>query len=376
MERFVGLTGRIKATRIGSRSSLTSGPQRRNITAYTNLRQTTKRVTLLPGDGIGQEIADSVVGVFQAVEAPVEFERFDYKGSEIGDNSIKYKEVLSSLARTGVGLKGSFFTPLGAGFVSRNLQLRKDLDLFANVVPIKNYRGINTRHSNTKVDLVLVRENMQGEYSGHEQEVDPGVVQSLKIVSEYSSRRIVEYAFQLAVSEGRKQVTAVHKANIQKATDGLFLRTFKSVAEKYPSIKAKDMIIDNCCMQLVMHPSQFDVMVTSNLYGNIIANVAGGLVGGPGIIPGANIGAGIGLFEPGLRHSAQDIAGQQKANPTAMILSGCELLKYLELNEHAERIERAVQEVVAEGKYLTRDVGGSATTRRFTEAIIGKLTDA
>jgi len=373
MERFVGLTGRIKATRTSCRSL--PSVQQRSITAYTNPRPTSKKVTLLPGDGIGNEIADAVVGVFQAAGAPVEFERFDYKGIDIGDNSVRYKEVLSSLARTGVGLKGSYFTPLGAGSVSRNVQLRKDLDLFANVVPIKNYPGINTRHSNTKVDLVIVRENMQGEYSGHEQEVDPGVRQSLKVVSEYSSRRIAEYAFQLAVSEGRKQVTAVHKANIQKATDGLFLRTFKSVAEKYPSIKAKDMIIDNCCMQLVMNPSQFDVMVTSNLYGNIIANVGGGLVGGPGIIPGANIGAGVAIFEPGLRHSAQDIAGQQKANPTAMILSGAELLKYLELNDVAVRIEKAVQQVVAEGKYLTRDVGGSASTKRFTEAVIGKLTD-
>jgi len=350
-----------------------SGVQSRNITPYTALRQSTKKVTLLPGDGIGPEIADAVVGVFAAAEVPVEFERFEYIGSQLSDDSYRYKEVLSSLARTGLGLKGSYFTPLGAGFVSRNVQLRRDLDLFANVVPIKNYRGINTRHSNTKVDLVIVRENMQGEYSGHEQEVDPGVRQSLKIVSEYSSRRITEYAFQLAVSEGRKKVTAVHKANIQKATDGLFLRTFRSVAEKYPSIEAKDMIIDNCCMQLVMHPSQFDVMVTSNLYGNIIANVAGGLVGGPGIIPGANIGAGIAIFEPGLRHSAQDIAGQQKANPTAMILSGVELLKYLELDQYATTIEQAVQETVAEGKYLTRDVGGTSTTKKFTEAVISKL---
>jgi len=349
--------------------------QLRNISAYTEPRKAIKRVTLLPGDGIGQEIADSVVGVFQAAGVPVEFERYDYKGSELGDDTVRYREVLSSLARNGVGLKGSYFTPLGAGFVSRNVQLRKDLDLFANVVPIKNYRGISTRHSNTKVDLVIVRENMQGEYSGHEQEVDPGVVQSLKIVSEYSSRRIAEYAFQIAQSEGRKRVTCVHKANIQKATDGLFLRTFRSVAEKYPSIEAKDMIIDNCCMQLVMHPSQFDVMVTSNLYGNIIANVAGGLVGGPGIIPGANIGAGIAIFEPGLRHSAQDIAGQQKANPTALILSGTELLKYLELDSYAENIEKAVQDVVAEGKYLTADVGGTGTTRKFTEAVIEKLTN-
>ncbi|PRP88126.1 isocitrate dehydrogenase (NAD+) [Planoprotostelium fungivorum] len=365
----------IRALTTACRGTFNNKVQSRSISAYHAHRQVTKRVTLLPGDGIGSEIADSVVGVFQAAEVPIEFERFDYKGGELGDNSPKYREVLSSLARNGLGLKGSFFTPLGAGFVSRNVQLRKDLDLFANVVPIKNYRGINTRHSNTKVDLVIVRENMQGEYSGHEQEVDPGVVQSLKIVSEYSSRRIVEYAFQIAQSEGRKRVTCVHKANIQKATDGLFLRTFRSVAEKYPSIEAKDMIIDNCCMQLVMHPSQFDVMVTSNLYGNIIANVAGGLVGGPGIIPGANIGAGIAIFEPGLRHSAQDIAGQDKANPTAMLLSGAEMLKYLDLNDHATRIEKAVQDVVADGKHLTRDVGGSGSTRRFTEAVIEKLTN-
>eukprot|EP01117_Protostelium_nocturnum_P013520 TRINITY_DN5050_c1_g1_i1.p1 TRINITY_DN5050_c1_g1~~TRINITY_DN5050_c1_g1_i1.p1 ORF type:complete len:375 (-),score=119.04 TRINITY_DN5050_c1_g1_i1:93-1217(-) len=353
----------------------TSFNQKRTISQYHSMKQGRKKVTLLPGDGIGGEIADAVVGVFQAADVPVDFERYDYKASQIGDNTTQYKEILSSLARTGVGLKGSYNTPLGAGIVSRNVQIRKDLDLFANVVPIKNYRGINTRHSNTKVDLVIVRENTQGEYSGHEQEVDPGVVQSLKIVSEFASRRIHEYAFQVALSEGRKRVTCVHKANIQKATDGLFLRTFRSVAEKFPSIEAKDMIIDNCCMQLVMHPSQFDVMVTSNLYGNIIANVGGGLVGGPGIIPGANIGEGIAIFEPGLRHSAMDIAGQGKANPSAMILSGAEMLKYLEFHDHAKLIETAVQDVVNEAKFLTGDIGGTASTKRFTEAVISKLTN-
>jgi len=347
--------------------------QQRSITSYASLKPGKKKVTLLPGDGIGKEISDSVVGIFQAANVPVDFERFDYPWTVLTDGSTPYKEVIASLARNRVGLKGAYFTPLIGGPVSRNVQIRKDLDIFANVVPLKNFKGITTRHSGINIDIVIVRENTQGEYSGFEQEVEPGVVQSLKIVTEYASRRICEYAFQLATTEGRKKVTAVHKANIQKATDGLFLEVFRQVAQKYPSIKSDDMIIDNCCMQLVMKPSQFDVMVTSNLYGNIITNVAGGLIGGPGIVGGANIGENIALFEPGTRHVAMDIAGKNKANPVAMLLSSTMMLRHLELPEFANLIENAVHAVVKEGKHLTSDLGGKATTTQVTEAVIDKV---
>jgi len=271
-----------------------------------------------------------------------------------------------------VALKGPLITP-SPSVTSRNLTLRTSLDLFANVVPCASIPGVQTRHTGTKIDLVVIRENTQGEYSGFEQEVAPGVVQCLKVVTDYASRRIAEYAFQYAIKNGRSKVTAVHKANIQKQTDGLFLKVCREVAQKYPNIKYTEMIIDNCCMQLVMNPSQFDVMVTGNLYGNIISNVAAGLVGGPGVVGGANIGEQIAIFETA-RHPALDIAGKNKANPLGLLRGATMMLKYMELPEHADRIEKAVADTISKNKLLTTDLGGQATTRQITESIISSLS--
>eukprot|EP01114_Cavostelium_apophysatum_P001999 TRINITY_DN11753_c0_g1_i1.p1 TRINITY_DN11753_c0_g1~~TRINITY_DN11753_c0_g1_i1.p1 ORF type:complete len:394 (-),score=127.43 TRINITY_DN11753_c0_g1_i1:17-1156(-) len=344
----------------------------RKISVYNSPKELIKRkVTLIPGDGIGPEITESVVGIFQAADVPIQWERFDETYTE--STSEEYiKSLTGSIARNRVALKGPLYTPPTRNVTSRNLILRKSLDLFANVVPCKNIPGVKTRHSGTSIDLVVIRENTQGEYSGFEQEVAPGVVQCMKVVTDYASRRIAEYAFQYATQKGRGKVTAVHKANIQKQTDGLFLKVCREVSQKYPQIKYNEMIIDNCCMQLVMNPSQFDVMVTGNLYGNIIANVAAGLVGGPGIVGGANIGESLATFETGARHLAMDIAGQNKANPLGLLSGATTMLRYLDLPEYAEKIEGAVSAVIEE-KILTQDIGGKSSTKEVTQAIIDAI---
>jgi len=347
---------------------------RRSVSVYNSPSEiSTKKVTLIPGDGIGPEITDAVVGVFQAADVPIVWERFDDTYEEASSNYETYfKNLTASIARNRVALKGPLYTP-GHHVVSRNLQLRTSLDLFANVVPCASNSGIKTRHSGTPIDLVVIRENTQGEYAGFEQEVSPGVVQCLKVVTEYATRRIAEYAFQYAVKEGRKKVTAIHKANIQKQTDGLFLKICREVSQKYPNIKYNEMIIDNCCMQLVMNPAQFDVMVTGNLYGNIISNVASGLVGGAGVVGGVNVGEQIAIFETGARHLALDIAGQNKANPLAFLYASVSMLKYLGLDKYAEKIEKAVSHTINTDKVLTSDIGGTATTRLFTQSVISNL---
>jgi len=349
---------------------------KRSIMNYTDKSTGTKKVTLLPGDGIGPEVTESVVGIFQAAGVPVDWERFDAVENKWTheENPLIFQEVISSIARTRVCLKAPFHTPSGAGYVSRNLKLRKALDLFANVVPVQSVPGLLTRHKNMKIDLVVVRENTQGEYSGFEQEVEPGVVQSLKVTTDSASRRVAEYAFQYAKNEGRKKVTCIHKANIQKQTDGLFLKVCREVSKNYSDITYNEMIVDNACMQMVMNPTQFDVLVLPNLYGNILTNVAAGLVGGPGVVGGANISTqGIVLFEPGARHVAQDIAGQNKANPVAMILSSTMMLRHLELADHAKKIDKAVFSVLSQGKQLTADLGGTTSTKEFTRAVIDLL---
>jgi len=334
-----------------------------------------KRVTLLPGEGIGPEITSSVVGIFRAADVPIEWELFEeiFDPLTHKENPHIFQELIASISRNRVALKGPLNTELNTPFSSRNLKLRKYLDLFANIVPCSTIPGLTTRFSDVNIDLVVIRENTQGEYSGFEQEVEAGIVQSLKVITENASRRVAEYAFEYSIKENRKKVTCVHKANIQKATDGLFLRTCREVSKKYPQIIYNEMIVDNCCMQLVMNPSQFDVMLTPNLYGNIITNVGAGLVGGPGLTPGANVGDGVAMFEVGARHAAQDIAGMNKANPTGLILASTMMLRHLNLFDHAKRIEKAVQKTFTEGKYITKDVGGNATTREFTNAVINKL---
>lgn len=347
---------------------------KRNISVYSSPKEIVKqKVTLIPGDGIGPEITESVVGIFQAAEVPIQWDRFDQSYQEAISDPKYFQELTASIATNRVALKGPLYTP-NLNAISRNLTLRTSLDLFANVIPCANIPGIKTRHTGTPIDLVVIRENTQGEYSGFEQEVSPGVVQCMKVVTDYASRRIAEYAFKYATEQKRTKVTAIHKANIQKQTDGLFLKVCREVSQKYPNIKYNEMIIDNCCMQLVMNPSQFDVMVTGNLYGNIIANVAAGLVGGAGVVGGANIGEKIGIFETGARHLALDIAGKNKANPMGLLSGATMMLRYLELPGHAEKIEKAVQSVIDDKDMKTLDLGGKTSTKEFTQAVISALT--
>ncbi|KAF2076302.1 hypothetical protein CYY_002417 [Polysphondylium violaceum] len=327
-----------------------------------------RKVTCIPGDGIGPEITSSVMGVFQAAKVPIEWEIFDISGGK----SIS-QELIASISRNKVALKGPLYTEVLKGDQSRNMEIRKALDLYAHVIPCKQFKGITTRHQNVPVDLVVIRENTQGEYSGLEQTLVPGVVQSLKIITKEASTRIARYAFEYAKNNGRKKVTAIHKANIQKMTDGLFLETCKQVALEYPEIAFDHMIIDNCCMQLVMKPEQFDVMVTPNLYGNLVTNVGAALIGGPGLAPGANIGERAAIFEMGAHHVAADIAGMDKVNPTGLLLASSMMLKHLNLDEYADKVEKAVKTVISSGKYLTSDMGGNASTKEFTRAIIEEI---
>ncbi|EGG15174.1 isocitrate dehydrogenase [Cavenderia fasciculata] len=327
-----------------------------------------RKVTIIPGDGIGPEITSSVMGVFQAAKVPIEWEVFDISGGQ----PIS-QELVASISRNKVALKGPLYTNILSGAQSRNMELRKALDLYAHVIPCKKIPGITVRHSDVTVDLVVIRENTQGEYSGLEQTLVPGVVQSLKIITKEASTRIAHYAFQYAKANGRKKVTCIHKANIQKMTDGLFLETCKQVAKEYPEITFDAMIIDNCCMQLVMKPEQFDVMVTPNLYGNLVTNVGAALIGGPGLAAGANVGERAAIFEMGAHHVAADIAGQDKVNPTGLLFASSMMLKHMQLNDYAEKIENAVNKVISEKKILTADMGGNASTKEFTRAVIDTI---
>jgi len=344
----------------------------RTYLAYTSGTQK-KKVTLIPGDGIGPEIVSSVMGIFRAANVPIEWEIFDVSLKNTSGPQIS-QEVVASISRNKVAVKGPFYTPLLAGAPSRNLELRKALDLYAHVIPCKSFEGVKTRHEGVPIDIVVIRENTQGEYTGLEQELTPGVVQSLKVVTREASLRIARYAFEYAKNEKRKKVTAIHKANIQKLTDGLFLECCREVASEYPEIEFGDMIIDNCCMQLVMRPQQFDVMVTPNLYGNLVTNVVAALVGGPGMTPGANVGERVAIFESGAHHVASDIAGKDKANPTSILLSATMMLRHIELPQCADVIESAVRNVIAEHKTVTADISGTATTKEFTNSVISKIT--
>ncbi|KAL6058810.1 isocitrate dehydrogenase (NAD(+)) idh1 [Balamuthia mandrillaris] len=324
-----------------------------------------KLVTLIPGDGIGPETAESVMGVLQAADAPISFE-------VIHDFSRITHDIVSSIARNGVCLKGPLLTSFEHDDENRNMILRKSLNLYANIVPIKNLPGIKTRHKD--VDIVVVRENTEGEYSGLEQEVTRDVVQSLKVTTKPVSLRIAKTAFEYAVQNNRKSVCAIHKANIQKMSDGLFLESCREIAKSYPNIEYKEMIIDNTCMQLIMRPQQFDIMVCPNLYGNVVINVASALIGGPGVVPGINLGLrGEALFEPGARHVAKDIEGSGMANPIASLLSAVMMLNHLQFDQHAARIEKAIHTVLARGHTLTKDIGGLASTKEVTKAIINSL---
>ncbi len=328
-------------------------------------------ITLIPGDGIGPEIIAATVRIIEASGVEI-----DWETQIIGAQALeKFGETLpaaatDSIKKNKVALKGPLTTPVGKGFTSVNVGLRKTLDLYANVRPIRALPNIPCKYPN--LNLVIVRENTEDLYAGLEHTVVPGVVESIKIITEKASTRISRYAFEFAKRENRKKVTAVHKANIMKLSDGLFLSSFYNVAKDFPEIEADDKIIDNCCMQLVMNPQQFDVMVMENLYGDIVSDLCAGLIGGLGLAPGANIGE-IGAVFEAVHGSAPDIAGQGVANPTAILMSAILMLKHIGERDAAERTERAMLEVFAEGTTITKDLGGTAKTADFANAIIDKL---
>ncbi len=329
------------------------------------------KITLIPGDGIGPEITAATVRVIEATGVDIEWETqilgaqaLERFGETLPEASVE------SIRRNKVALKGPITTPVGKGFTSVNVGLRKALDLYANVRPVRALPNVKARYP--ELDLVIVRENTEGLYSGIEHIVVPGVVESLRVITKKASDRIVKYAFDYARDNGRKKVTAVHKANIMKLSDGLFLECFYEVAKAYPEIEADDKIIDNCCMQLVMRPEQFDVMVMENLFGDILSDLCAGLIGGLGLAPGANIGEQGAVFEA-VHGSAPDIAGQGVANPTALILSAIQMLRYIGEREAGNRLEAALLAVFADGTAITRDLGGTAKTNEFARAIEEKI---
>lgn len=326
------------------------------------------------GDGIGAEVAESVKTIFKADNVPIEWEQVDVSGVDTGDKHSEelFRESIASLKRNKLGLKGILHTPIErSGHQSFNVALRQELDIYASIVLVKNIPGLNTRHNN--VDICLVRENTEGEYSGLEHQSVSGVVESLKVITREKSERIAQFAFSFALANNRKKVTCIHKANIMKLADGLFRNTFKAVAAEYPTLETNDMIVDNASMQAVSRPQQFDVLVMPNLYGGILSNIAAALVGGPGVIPGCNMGREVAVFEPGCRHVGLDIKGKDQANPTALLLSGSMLLRHLGLDDHANRISKAVYEVISAGSANTRDMGGDATTHKFTRAVLDRM---
>jgi isocitrate dehydrogenase (NAD+) len=329
-------------------------------------------ITLIPGDGIGPEVASSVVRIIEASGVEIQWETH-YAGAQALEKfgETLPKELLDSILRNKVALKGPITTPVGKGFTSVNVGLRKTLDLYANLRPVRALPNVPCRYP--ELDLIVVRENTEDLYSGLEHVVVPGVVESLKIITEKASTRIAKFAFEHARSESRKKVTAVHKANIMKLSDGLFLECFRKVSADYPEIEADDKIVDNACMQLVMRPEQFDIMLLENLYGDIVSDLSAGLVGGLGLVPGANIGEKGAVFEA-VHGSAPDIAGQGIANPTALLQSGILMLRYIGEREAADRIETAMLTVFKEGKVRTRDIGGTAKTAEFADAIIQKIS--
>ncbi len=328
-------------------------------------------ITLIPGDGIGPEIVAATVRIIEAAGVEVDWET-QILGAQALEKfgSTLPEPAIESIRRTRVALKGPLMTPIGKGFTSVNVGLRKALDLYANVRPVKALPNVPCRYP--ELDLVIVRENTEDLYAGLEHIVVPGVVESIKIITEKASTRISRYAFEYAKNFGRKKVTAVHKANIMKLSDGLFLECFYNVAKEYPEIEADDKIIDNCCMQLVMRPEQFDVLVLENLYGDIVSDLCAGLIGGLGLAPGANIGEQGAVFEA-VHGSAPDIAGQGIANPTALLMSAIIMLRHLGEIDAAKNIEDAMMEVFIEGTVRTKDLGGTAKTADFAGAIIAKM---
>ena len=328
-------------------------------------------VTLVPGDGIGPEITAAVVEILEAAGAPLAWERHDAGEVPIrATGEALPPVVLASIRETKVCLKGPVTTPVGGGYRSVNVTLRQALDLYANLRPVRSLPGIPARYGD--LDLVVVRENTEDLYSGIEHVVVPGVVESLKIITEKASTRIARFAFEFARTHGRRRITAVHKANIMKLSDGLFLECFRKVSADYADVAADDVIVDAACMKLVMNPKQFDVLLLENLYGDIVSDLASGLVGGLGVTPGANLGADCAVFES-VHGSAPDIAGKGIANPTALLLSATMLLRHVSEGARAGRIEAALNAALSDGAARTRDVGGTATTASFAKAVAARL---
>lgn len=329
------------------------------------------KITLIPGDGSGPEVIAAAKRVVEATGVAIEWEQAEAGAAMIEKYGTPLPdETIESIRRNGVALKGPVTTPVGTGFRSVNVAMRKIFDLYANIRPAKTYPGVISRYDN--IDLVVVRENTEDLYAGIEHMVGEDAAESIKLITRKGCERIIRYAFDFAVREGRKKVTAVHKANIMKCTDGMFLDIARQIAKEYPQIEFNDSIVDAMCMRLVMHPEDYDVLVCPNLYGDIVSDLCAGLVGGLGLTPSANIGVSGAIFEP-IHGSAPDIAGQHKINPTAAILSASLMLAHLGEAKAAADIEQAVTKVISEGKTLTQDMGGTASTEEFADAVIAAL---
>jgi isocitrate dehydrogenase (NAD+) len=329
------------------------------------------KVTLIPGEGIGPEVATATQRILEATGVQFEWEELEARADKTtaAGQSLN-QDAVESVRRNKVALKGPTGTAIAGGAPSVNVALRKTLDLYANLRPVKNLPGVKSRFEN--VDIVLVRENTEDLYSGLEHEVIPGVVESLKIITEKASTRIARFAFEYAKRQGRKKIHAIHKANIMKLSDGLFLKSIRAVAQQYSETEYKELIVDNACMQMVLDPRQFDMLLLPNLYGDVMSDLAAGLVGGLGVVPSGNIGDSCAMFEA-VHGTAPDIAGKGLANPTALLMSGIMMLKHLGEQSAAESIEAALEKVYREAKHVTRDLGGKATTEEFTAAVINAL---
>jgi isocitrate dehydrogenase (NAD+) len=332
------------------------------------------QITLIPGDGIGPEVAEATVRAVDATGVSIEWERVEAGARALAEQGqLIPDDVFASLEVTHVGLKGPTATPIGGGHQSINVALRKKLGLYTNFRPVRMLPGLKTRFQDLPLDMAIFRENTEDLYSGLEHEVIPGVVESLKIITSNASMKIARASFEWARREGRRKVTAVHKANIMKMSDGLFLKCCRETASQFPEIQYTELIVDNACMQLVMRPETFDVLVLPNLYGDIVSDLAAGLVGGLGIVPGANIGDHQAIFEA-VHGTAPDIAGKGLANPTALMQSAVLMLFHIGEREAATRLQNAIYQVYARCDHLTGDVGGGSSTAEFTEAVVRYIT--
>lgn len=332
-----------------------------------------KTITVIPGDGIGPDIVESAIKILDKVGCDFEYEFVDAGLTALEKTGeLLPQDTLDTIKRNGITLKGPLTTPVGEGFTSINVSLRKQFGLYANLRPVKSFKGTQARYDN--IDIITVRENTEGMYSGLGQKVseDGSEAEAMSKITRDGAERIVRFAYELAQREGRKKVTAVHKANILKSTSGLFLKVAREVAEDYPDIESAEMIVDAACMRLVMNPEDFDVIVTTNLFGDIVSDLCAGLVGGLGMAPGANIGKDCAIFEA-VHGSAPDIAGKNLANPSSVILASVQMLEYLGMSEQADKIVKAVADVIESGDRTTRDLGGSNGTTDFTDAVIERL---